>query len=314
VYKGVTIARSNIYFIVINIICPLVYLNQHLPLKKFTNKWLYNFLSKVSMQTLEPRINVLNPIVELRYLSQESPEKEPLSPEHRYVQCAELITKVDCKIKRHRVYKKMACLSSPKSELVIRSCELGFKSSRIGNAHGSKKQASVVDDTSHALTSSSAKNSINLLQEQKNATHSNFFMTIKLPHLKYQNQELQPARNKPSIETIYPKSNKIAKPTSSFNQPQGTIHPRGDVKDILTVTHNLQDMIKLIKLRAEDILVLEGLINVSDGSLRTPVQLVDDTILKVEYRENVRIALESNKISALSGIIVEEKELRKYLQ
>lgn len=89
-------------------------------------------------------------------------------------------------------------------------------------------------------------------------------------------------------------------------------HVRTEVKEMVTATHGFQELAKIARRRAEDVLLLEGMIKVSENALKVPVQLVDDNILKVEYRENVRMALEAGKLSALVGVRVEEFELRKY--
>ncbi len=82
------------------------------------------------------------------------------------------------------------------------------------------------------------------------------------------------------------------------------------------LTRALQDLVRVARGRAEDVLTLRGLLLLPENALRVPPQLAEDTMSRVEFRENIRLSMEGTRTSAVLAAISgkpEDKDLRRYV-
>jgi len=217
--------------------------------------------------------------------------KSPESPTHRYTLRAEQISKDIVKFRKKSLKRKIICINPPRTDLnVIGTPRLPSKLRTSSNANiipnsDNKKE------NSELRSASSAKD-----------PDPSMYLTIRLPQLKFQ-VKTDPKSSRNSKALVI---NPITDRTTANFCPQSK-----PGKEIISVSYNLQEIYKIMKYRSDDIIILDGLVNNNDGNLKVPVNLVDDVIIKVEYRENVRIAMESNKINSIKDMVVDDRETRK---
>ena len=217
---------------------------------------------------------------------------EQESPTLYYTQRAQQIAKTRLKPTQKTLKSNIISISSPRSEPMLQGTPLNIqKASRNEPTHFAPQTDK--KDNSESRSSSMTKD----------LTPNNLCLTIRLPHIKFQKpimkSSMRPPNEKPAV-VINPLCDKTC----------GDISAK-PVKETTAITCNLNELCKIFKFRADDALILDSLINHNDETLKVPVHLVDDTILKVEYRENVRVALESDKLYTLTGLLLEDRECRK---
>jgi len=83
--------------------------------------------------------------------------------------------------------------------------------------------------------------------------------------------------------------------------------------ETIAIMHCINLIIRNVKQRISDILLLGTLINFKENTLRTAIQLTEDQILKIINREGMRKTMENIQISLLEyRNFVDDKNLKKY--